>query len=287
MPVFDILCLANSKKMRGSCIAGLRMDGGGWVRPVAPTQHGELHPGHHRLQDGSCPRLLDRIRISFIERKPSAHQPENWLIADQPWRLISRGSSTEFAPLLQAHLTPGPALFETCSHKVSCNRFKTEPAQASLCLVRPADLRWKIEQHPYNSHKPSALFRLAGTSYRLSVTDPSWLDAFRAMTPGEYPAAAYGVASGLDVLFTISLGDPWEDENCYKLVAGILAMEPNLLSVPPESPKTPGPPDECHRGRPDHSSTSRRTRSVYQSVLTPFNPLSPNRKQSWRCEQRS
>jgi hypothetical protein len=26
MPVFDILCLANSNKMRGSCVAGLRGD---------------------------------------------------------------------------------------------------------------------------------------------------------------------------------------------------------------------------------------------------------------------
>src|SRR6266850_2762793 len=32
MPLVDLICLANSNKMGGRCIAGLRTDGGGWVR---------------------------------------------------------------------------------------------------------------------------------------------------------------------------------------------------------------------------------------------------------------
>jgi hypothetical protein len=239
MPVLDILCLANSNKMRGSCIAGLRLDGGGWIRPVARTPHGELYPAHYILPDGSCPQLFDRIRISFIERRALSHQPENWLIADQPWQLVSRGLSAESAALLESHLIAGPALLGNFSHKIPFERFETEPAMSSLGLIRPGNLRWTIEHLPYNAHKASALFRLGGTSYRLSVTDPAQLDAFRALPPGEYPGTACGVAAGIEVLLTISLGDPWEDGYCYKLVAGVLALEPDPIAAPPELPKPP------------------------------------------------
>ncbi|HEV3200042.1 MAG TPA: hypothetical protein VGZ73_19190 [Bryobacteraceae bacterium] len=239
MPVFDILCLANSNKMRGTCIAGLRLDGGGWVRPVARTPHGELYPAHYILQDGSCPQLFDRIRIPFFERKASAHQPENWLIADQPWELVSRGLSAEFAPLLQSHLTNRPALLGDFSRKILFDRFETAPATSSLCLIGPRNLRWRIDHLPYNAHKASAQFQLAGTSYRLPVTDPAWLDAFRALSPGEYPVTACGIRAELDVLLTISLSDPWEDGYCYKLVAGILPLESDLTALQPELPKAP------------------------------------------------
>ena len=239
MPVFDILCLANSNKMRGSCIAGLRLDGGGWIRPVAGTPHGELYPDHYILQDGSCPRLFDRIRISFTERKPLSHQPENWLIADQPWQLVSRGLSPEFAALLESHLIAGPALLGNFSRKISFERFEREPAMSSLCLIRPGNLRWTIEHLPYNAHKASALFRLGGTSFRLPVTDPARLDAFRALPPDQYPFTACGIAAGVEVLLTISLGDPWEDGCCYKMAAGILALEPDSIAVPAKAIRTP------------------------------------------------
>jgi len=247
MPVFDILCLASSNKMRGSCVAGLRLDGGGWIRPVARTPHGELYPAHYILQDGTCPQLFDRIRIPFVGHRPSAHQPENWLIADGPWQLVARGLTPDSSSLLESHLVGGPALLGDFSHKISSDRFETEPARASLCLTRPANLRCRIEHHPYNAHKASAQFQLAGTSYLLSITDPAWLDAFRALPPGVYPVTACGIAADTTVLLTISLSDPWEDGYCYKLVAGILPLEPGVSAGPPklEPPErldTPGQP---------------------------------------------
>jgi hypothetical protein len=232
MPTFDILCLANSIKRRGCCIAGLRLDGGGWIRPVALTPYGALFPEHCILQDRSYPQLFDQIRISLIEPRASAHQPENWLIADRPWQLIRRGLSAESAPLLESHLINGPALFEDFSRKILSDRFEAEPARSSLALVRPRNLRWRIENLPYNPHKASAQFQLSGTSYCLPVTDPAWLSAFRAMAPGEYPVAACGIAADLMVLLTVSLSHPWEDGYCYKLVAGILPLENNLLDQP-------------------------------------------------------
>ncbi len=165
----------------------------------------------------------------------SAHQPENWLISDRPWLLIRRGLSLESAPLLQSHLINGPALFQDFSRKILSDRFETEPAMSSLCLIHPRNLRWKIQHFPYNPHKASAQFQLGGTTYCLPVTDPAWLDAFRTMVPGEYPVTACGIAAGLQVLLTISLSDPFKDGYCYKLVAGILPLELDPQSRPAEN----------------------------------------------------
>lgn len=72
MPVFRIVCLANSVKLRGRCIAGLRMDGGGWIRPVsndAPSR-GALFEPQYLAQDGAEVRPLDVIETSFVRPDP-------------------------------------------------------------------------------------------------------------------------------------------------------------------------------------------------------------------------
>jgi len=38
MPSVDLICLANSHKWNFRCVAGLRVDGGGWVRPVSDKE---------------------------------------------------------------------------------------------------------------------------------------------------------------------------------------------------------------------------------------------------------
>jgi hypothetical protein len=125
-------------------------------------------------------------------------------------------------------------LFGDFSHKILSERFEREPALSSLSLVRPYKLRWRVEDRQYNSHKPSAQFQLGGTSYRLPLTDPAWLGAFRTMAPGEYPVTACGIAADCKVLLTLSLSRPWEDGYCYKLAAGVLPLPQDRLSEPVE-----------------------------------------------------
>src|ERR1039457_4830459 len=60
MPSVDLICLANSCKWHSRCLAGLRVDGGGWVRPVSDREHGELQYSQYRLPDHSEPHLFDR-----------------------------------------------------------------------------------------------------------------------------------------------------------------------------------------------------------------------------------
>jgi hypothetical protein len=234
----DILCLANSYKHRGACVAGLRVDGGGWIRPVARTAHGELYPVHYILDDGSCPQLFDLIRISFDGPKPLPHQPENWLIADEPWQLASRGLRKEFAPLLEAQLHSRPTLLGDSSSRISFDRFAAEPAMSSLALIQPVKLSWVIDRTRENAHKARALFELGGTRYSLPVTDPVWIDTFRALPLGAHPVESCAADPASTILLTISLGEPWEDGYCYKLATAIVPVPQGLLTAP-EEPMAP------------------------------------------------
>jgi hypothetical protein len=230
MPVLDILCLASSYKHRGTCVAGLRTDGGGWIRPCARTAHGELYPIHYRVQ-GVAPRVLDVIRISFEGPQPAAHQPENWFIADAPWQLIHRGLPDDLAPLLRSSITARPALLEDSSSKIEFAQFTEQPAKASLALIEPENLHWAIYSTSENLRKPRALFRLGGKCYRLPITDPAYIDAFRALPVGTHPVEALGIDAAKRILLTISLGEPL-DGYCYKLACAIIPVASGILSEP-------------------------------------------------------
>lgn len=51
MAALDIICLANSRKHGGRCVAGLRTDGGGWLRPVGTLLDGTLYPPDYTMDD--------------------------------------------------------------------------------------------------------------------------------------------------------------------------------------------------------------------------------------------
>lgn len=96
------------------------------------------------------------------------HQPENWLIDNEPWQLVSRGLRKEFAPLLKTQLHSRPNLFGDSSSRISFDRFAGEPALSSLALIQPLKLSWVVNRTPENAHKARALFELGGT-HRLPI----------------------------------------------------------------------------------------------------------------------
>jgi hypothetical protein len=81
-----IVCLANSRKWNGRCIAGREygVAHAGWVRPVSDRPQGELSGRERWYQGRSEPSLLDIIEVPFAASRPKDYQQENWLI--DPWR---------------------------------------------------------------------------------------------------------------------------------------------------------------------------------------------------------
>lgn len=223
MPEFQIVCLANSRKLTGRCVAGLRTDGGGWIRPVSDLPDGTLFTKDYTLDDGSVTRLLDLVRIPVVAPRPEPHQPENWLLDPGRWGLVERIRPESAALRLERFLVHGPDLLGNQSDRVSVSLFKRNPAMASLALVEPNDVEWEITRSRTGKRQTRARFQLGGVFYDLVVTDPKWEEQLRGHRYGKYPLGEVGVRANNRVLFTLSLGEPFGGY-CYKLVAAVLVL---------------------------------------------------------------
>ena len=119
MPTVDILCLANARKHLGRCVAGLRMDGAGWIRLVSKTPDGTLNWSQYLLDSGQDARVLDVLSAGVKAPRPAIHQPENVVIDGSIWKLATQYKPEDAIPLLRKALMPGPELFGGCRDRVA------------------------------------------------------------------------------------------------------------------------------------------------------------------------
>jgi len=224
MPLVDFICLANSYKQMRRCVAGLRADGSGWVRPVSSRAHGELDPHQYCYPDKSEPRVLDVIRAGVSGRRPLPHQPENWLIDDTMWRPVERPASVKYASVLAAAIARDPRLLGSPGGKVPAEYFENHPPAHSLALIQPDAIRWhNLPPIAKGRPRPRVGFRLGNARYDLPLTDPAYTRTLNMLGVGDHPAADVWIPADRKVLFTISFSEPYEG-NCYKLVAAVIVV---------------------------------------------------------------
>lgn len=223
MPKFRIICLANSAKLGGRCVAGLRMDGKGWVRLVSNdvSSRGAIFPSHHQLPPGTEIKPLDIIEVGLISPLPQPHQPENWLIDYKPWRIVDRGLNHEVLSILQANIYRDSLLFGSYSDRIDYEQIKESPLKNSLVLVEPKKLLLYVTNNVSNRSQIRAIFQLENQEYDLVVTDP-FMKKLVNSRPG---LTSFTLNTKNRVLLTVSLGEPFEWDNCcYKLVAGVIVL---------------------------------------------------------------
>ncbi|MGH3995945.1 MAG: dual OB domain-containing protein, partial [Pseudonocardiaceae bacterium] len=89
-----IVCLANSRKLNGRCIAGKELVKGRpaqWIRPVSSRDHQEVSEYERQYKDGTDPENLDIIDIPLLDAHPQEYQQENWLLdPNQYWSKVER-----------------------------------------------------------------------------------------------------------------------------------------------------------------------------------------------------
>lgn len=222
-----ILCLANSKKMSGRCVAGrevLDTGLGSWIRPVSARHTEEVSEDERQCQDGSDPQVLDIIDVPLIQHQPHACQTENWLL--DPGYYWTKTRQVGWAEL-QSYVETPLALWTNASStyngkndeilQVDADRLPT-----SLVLIHVPSLDLKVFAPGASFGNPKlrvlADFQYRGVSYAFWVTDPVIERDYKAQGDGTYTLG--------ECCLCISLGEPFQKQNgesCrYKLVATII-----------------------------------------------------------------
>jgi hypothetical protein len=224
MPVFRLICFANSTKLGGRCVAGVRADGGGWIRPVSSLAKGELLSHQHTYAPGNEVRLMDLADIQVTEHRPLRYQKENWLISDQRWRLIARPTPTTFASVVKkAIVTRGPLLGFAQSGRHETD-FPTGQAASSLALISPDHPTWQKTKNIRGQMQVRCLFPLDTVHYDVVVTDPEWKQQFVRLDFGTHDTTALGVGADHRLLLCVSVSEPLRGY-CYLLVAAVLLLD--------------------------------------------------------------
>jgi hypothetical protein len=222
MPVKTVVCLANSRKLSGRCLAGKVYDGstfGEWIRPVSDRPSEEVSEKEREYQDGSDPKTLDIIRIPLLEPRPKTYQSENWLL--DPGFYWVRAGTIDFPTLLKAVDAPASLWLNGQSTYHGLNDRVPEAAaddlNNSLYLLHVHELTLQVfapnATFGNTKRRVHGLFQHAGTHYALWVTDP--------LIEREYlgkPDGTYKVGS---CVLTVSLGERLNGF-CYKLIAAVM-----------------------------------------------------------------
>ncbi|MBC6418050.1 MAG: hypothetical protein GDA44_04290, partial [Prochloron sp. SP5CPC1] len=89
----QIICLANSRKLGESCIAGIDVDTGKWIRPVRDKlypQDGRI-PRSVRLVEGREPELLDILEIPLADTgNDFGFESENRSVLPGYWNCLGK-----------------------------------------------------------------------------------------------------------------------------------------------------------------------------------------------------
>jgi len=223
--VKTIVCLANSRKLTGRCVAGKEWDGqrvGEWCRPVSARERGELTAERWYAKSWRDPRLLDLIRVALVAPHPSGCQTENQLVdTTVRWQFAGRLSAQTLLPALD-HPESGLWINGESTASGLNDRVPAQIAERqlnSLVLVQPDQLTVKVatEGAPEQARRRvRGHFSLAGCDYILSITDP--------VVEKPMLAQSDGFTSKLRrPILCISLSEKFASQNaCYKLIAGVI-----------------------------------------------------------------
>lgn len=221
-----ILCLANSRKHQGRCLAGICLDTGAWVRPVSNLKGGELFQRQYCDQNGNEANTLDILILEPGRPVPKPLQPENVQIGKGIQRIERTPPSPNVLSLLAGALEPGPAIFGNQLDYVPYEPDKV--LQSSLALILPRALSFSVvDKSSWGKKKPKVrvVFQLAAAHYSLSLTDPVWEEKIASLSFGTHTASAAGINQNQEALLCVSLGEPFEkDQRCYKLISGIILL---------------------------------------------------------------
>ena len=208
------ICLANSFKEGGRCLAGIELDANNnpvlvngrpkWIRPICNTAHGEV-PNHIAQPF----QILDIIQINITENKPENHQSENVAFNENTIRVIGNFNRSQLSPLCDNR----NLIFGNRGKAVSQDSIGGLNHSLMLVDVNQFEVTQKVYDDRRERPQTRLVFTYNTNRYDFPVTDPVFLHRYQTN-----PDLLEGVNQ---VYLSLSLGVIWEDWY-YKLVAGII-----------------------------------------------------------------
>ena len=209
----QLICLANSLRPDGRCIAGIDRQTGLWIRPVSRT--GDAIPAWRCFVGGRFLSLMHIVELDLVcPRATPRYQRENRIIRSWNWHVRDRVNRSVIGGLVE-NAVP---ILHIDTDRVDPHLLEgLDPRKwTSLQLVRPIGLTF--ERDHWTPQRWRATFRDSRSNgYSLKITDP---EVTRKLEAGKRVDSKS--------LLTISLTKPWSPDPstkpamCYKLVAAVV-----------------------------------------------------------------
>jgi hypothetical protein len=221
-----ILCLANSRRPGGRCVAGKELSGGkigAWMRPINGQNGNAVSELDLQLENGTVADVLDVLTIPMVQPSPQGHQTENHLIApDYYWTKQFRAN---WQHVVEATDSVTGTLWSTGDSTYHGQNDKVSEALAagfghSLMLIEPATLTLIVgpaSQYGGGSRRRvRAAFTFDKTYYNVVVTDPSIEAKYFAGSDGHFKIEGSRLCISLSEIF---------NGFAFKLVATVITPD--------------------------------------------------------------
>jgi hypothetical protein len=217
--VKTVVCLANSRKLGGRCVAGKTIDSETppvWVRPVSACGDGALSLFDIRFGDGRCPQLLDIVTIPVRHAAPQDYQRENYLIGSGRWSSEARfeGDLAHLCDRVDTLWLNGCRSGGGINDRVPVA--EANKLRSSLLLIAPESVQMRVV-NSFEKKSVRVRFIYRRVCYDLKVTDP--------VAEARYLDRPVGTETirTRPLHLCVSLGVPFEGY-VYKLVASIIGL---------------------------------------------------------------
>lgn len=224
MAIRRIICLANSYKNGGRCVAGIEIANGqygSWIRPVSNRPARAINIPEQTCTDGTPCGPLDILDIDFGDPVPEGYQSENVFITpDVSWVKVGPAPIDWLTPVLNADHGP---LWPHTESTANGQNDKILAANlhligTSLSLVRPAVATIRVFQNYFKGGGQLDVrvqFTWGGQDNDLKLTDPMKLAIYQEEGVGNYNVE--------NPIICVSIGEVFPARNeAYKLVAGLI-----------------------------------------------------------------
>jgi len=224
----EIICLANSYKQQGRCIAGISPESGQWFRPISHLEGGRIPLGNPAIPIDQI-SILDRVIIPVdTQKKKQGYEAENIRYQNQVWRVTGKASIVQLLQYRESSL-----LYPDYGKAIPFQLLKSRAPVRTLQLIEVTDFSYYKDDREQRSlsmdrDKWRGVIRDAEYGlehYHLSITDPVITEKLKN---GE-PLSSH-------CLLCLSLSQPWhpdpdQEPFCYRLIAGIIEILPEVQLI--------------------------------------------------------